>query len=730
MNIKELFKIHKYPSNKSIKIKNKDLQGWLDSGNKILLKKYIELLNPKVILELGAWKGLSTIYMLELFDGIVISVDNWIGGESILKNKKQKNDIDEVYNTFLRNLYDFRDRIIPIKMDGREGIKYLSTLGIKIDLIYLDMDHTYNNVINDLETLYEYFPDVIIIGDDFEYYDDVKKAVNEFIQKYNYKIEIIGNCYIIFPYVKQKILYSKENIINYSIIDYSPNNIMSVLICSVGNNYKNIEKYMISNNINYKICLINNTDNNYGSLINANILHNNIYDVIVLILDNNILIPEESSFYFGNYPYKPIIFDNPNTFTIGKKISLMSISRHDYYNIEGVPNIDNLELIKSVLYLRLSIYISISIPRYSFIKFDDNVKKVKIKDENLYLENSFKNGINSINYKFLDAKEINKNTYIYDFYTKYPQNNILFFQDFFESILNKVDNLDIKIENREQLTIPYKKLSNNKIRYLLINNSPYFNISDNTDKFDGTILDTLYILNIKNIKNKTIGIFMHIKNNTSDKTFEDNIKSILSSNVLDCYIGDNTKKKQKFDCENVYLFNINDEISINDKSYEIMYINYEMYNYKIKLITKNLKKYGSCIIYQETHDEKLFETITNILCYLFEKVMIYRPNYIMGHINYVYIIAKNKINDLLINNPDNNLFVDNTINNKIFENYYKYQYNLNNYSINIYNNFLNYSEKYPNNFNELVDIVNNRKKNILKIKEIKSKLTSYFIKNS
>lgn len=65
-----------YPDLKNISVKNVNIQGWLHESNKLMLDKYIKILNPKIILELGAWKGLFTLYMLNLFDGIVISVDS------------------------------------------------------------------------------------------------------------------------------------------------------------------------------------------------------------------------------------------------------------------------------------------------------------------------------------------------------------------------------------------------------------------------------------------------------------------------------------------------------------------------------------------------------------------------------------------------------------------------------------------------------------------------------
>ena len=59
-----------YPDISEISIKKVKIEGWLHESNRNILDKYIKLLQPKIILELGVWKGLSTIYMTKLFDDV------------------------------------------------------------------------------------------------------------------------------------------------------------------------------------------------------------------------------------------------------------------------------------------------------------------------------------------------------------------------------------------------------------------------------------------------------------------------------------------------------------------------------------------------------------------------------------------------------------------------------------------------------------------------------------
>ena len=59
-----------------------DFQGW--NSDHYFLTDSIDQLNPKIIVEVGVWKGGSTICMAKkikekYMDSVVISVDTWLG---------------------------------------------------------------------------------------------------------------------------------------------------------------------------------------------------------------------------------------------------------------------------------------------------------------------------------------------------------------------------------------------------------------------------------------------------------------------------------------------------------------------------------------------------------------------------------------------------------------------------------------------------------------------------
>ena len=104
-------------------------------------------------------------------------------------------------------------------MDGRKVLKYLKDMGIKLDLIYLDMDHEYEPVLGDLKEICKYFPDVPIIGDDILYHKGVGRAVKEFLATAcsQYFLEVDQNAYALIP-KSDKFKPSIYNFINFNII--------------------------------------------------------------------------------------------------------------------------------------------------------------------------------------------------------------------------------------------------------------------------------------------------------------------------------------------------------------------------------------------------------------------------------------------------------------------------------------------------------------------------------
>ena len=210
--LKDKFKYEKVKP----KIKINFRQNWFSEDNQTMLLKYIkEFCNKKksIILELGTWMGRSAYFDAKYIseDSVVICVDHWKGDISI--GKEYKNDeSDLLYKQFIINLWASRNKIIPLRMDGDEAVKLLHQIGIQPDLIYLDMDHSYNSVIVNLQNIEKYYPTVPLVGDDFHHYEGVKRAVMEQILNNKYKyLDVERNCYALIK--SSEIEFTKKEIL-------------------------------------------------------------------------------------------------------------------------------------------------------------------------------------------------------------------------------------------------------------------------------------------------------------------------------------------------------------------------------------------------------------------------------------------------------------------------------------------------------------------------------------
>ena len=139
--------------------------------------------NAKVILELGSWKGVSTRLLAGVAKGAdVIAVDTWRGSEEHTDDTEVKNMLETLYDTFLVNCWDYRDRIIPLRMTTLEGMENVADAGVQPDAVYVDAAHDTHSVLVDTETAVRLFPNARIIGDDFSW-KSVADAVQIMLEK-------------------------------------------------------------------------------------------------------------------------------------------------------------------------------------------------------------------------------------------------------------------------------------------------------------------------------------------------------------------------------------------------------------------------------------------------------------------------------------------------------------------------------------------------------------------
>jgi glycosyltransferase involved in cell wall biosynthesis len=134
------------------------------------------------VLEIGSWKGRSTHALLAGSKGVVTAVDHFKGSSdpkdfSCMLGKQQ-----DIYGQFLKNVGHFKN-LKTMKMSSEEAASKLKGNGIKFDMIFIDGEHTYESVKEDI-LLWKNRARKLICGHDYSSaWPNVIKATNEIIGK-------------------------------------------------------------------------------------------------------------------------------------------------------------------------------------------------------------------------------------------------------------------------------------------------------------------------------------------------------------------------------------------------------------------------------------------------------------------------------------------------------------------------------------------------------------------
>ena len=171
-----------------------DMQGW--GSDHPVFEKVITAVRPKLIIEVGSWKGRSALAMADILkrdriDAEIVCVDTWLGSpEHWLKVQREwytslqiKNGFPRLYQTFLANVVDRHqgDVITPFPSTSENAALILDHFNVRADLCYIDAAHEYASVMRDLNA---YWPllaeDGVLIGDDYGYWPGVTRAAQDF----------------------------------------------------------------------------------------------------------------------------------------------------------------------------------------------------------------------------------------------------------------------------------------------------------------------------------------------------------------------------------------------------------------------------------------------------------------------------------------------------------------------------------------------------------------------
>jgi hypothetical protein len=191
-------------------------------------KEFPDLLNKLSYssgIELGVFKGEFSKVILNNWSGTLYLIDVWRPlpveeYDDVSNNQYHSN----AYSDVIKNIKEYEDRAFMLRMGSKDAIKIFEDQSL--DFIYIDANHTYESVKEDIELWYpkikiggmisghDYVPQYlfdqqseknipILLGDNQGYVGmfGVNPAVNEFVDGYNHKLnvtdEFLGTWWVI-----------------------------------------------------------------------------------------------------------------------------------------------------------------------------------------------------------------------------------------------------------------------------------------------------------------------------------------------------------------------------------------------------------------------------------------------------------------------------------------------------------------------------------------------------
>lgn len=159
-----------------------------------ILKKVTDTSKKGLIIEVGSWKGQSTIELAKMCkhrDCEVLAVDTWLGSPGFFTHPDLKeNFISQLqngisfYHVFLNNIFKSKMShiVTPFRFASGATLHVLEYYSIMADIIYIDGDHSYAGAFQDITNFWNVLkPGGILAGHDYHLMT-IKNALHSFFQ--------------------------------------------------------------------------------------------------------------------------------------------------------------------------------------------------------------------------------------------------------------------------------------------------------------------------------------------------------------------------------------------------------------------------------------------------------------------------------------------------------------------------------------------------------------------
>ncbi|PZP45909.1 MAG: hypothetical protein DI601_08245 [Azospirillum brasilense] len=171
-----------------------DLQGW--NSRHPALERELLARRPRIVIDVGVWKGGSTIYMAKHLkaqgvNGAVIAIDTFLGSpehwncerpDRIFEDLKMRHGWPSLYWQFLSNVVHegVSAFVVPLAQTSENAMVILKRLGVRAGVIHIDAAHEYEAVLRDARQYWDLLePGGILIGDDYPW-PGVARAARDF----------------------------------------------------------------------------------------------------------------------------------------------------------------------------------------------------------------------------------------------------------------------------------------------------------------------------------------------------------------------------------------------------------------------------------------------------------------------------------------------------------------------------------------------------------------------
>ena len=174
-----------------------DMQGW--NSRHQYLTDCIDIVRPRIVVEIGVWKGVSTIHMAQHMkskrhDAAVVAVDTFLGSaehwlmEEFIPDLSREFGFPTLYKIFLRNVIeaDVQEFVVPLPIDSANARQMFLSLDLRPELIHVDGAHDFEGALADFRRWWPVLrPGGVMIIDDYDpdlkVWPSVGRAVDAFL---------------------------------------------------------------------------------------------------------------------------------------------------------------------------------------------------------------------------------------------------------------------------------------------------------------------------------------------------------------------------------------------------------------------------------------------------------------------------------------------------------------------------------------------------------------------